>query len=185
MKMRPGPTIRLGALLVTLFAPLTAGAAEPVFLFLQLNGNDVAGEPSITQIAGEDVSNAIECLSFSTLAFEAAPSKGGGNPLYRPITITKRNNQSSPLLLQGFAQQLPVTAEFRFYRRAPGGGADERYQTVTLTQGRISSLSLASPDQLSPATAANPPTDVVSFTFTTMTWRNELTGQEFTVDLTP
>src|SRR5512138_1427183 len=86
---------------------LPARAAETVHLFLKLDGVDILGESTQISMGRE---NSIECVLFRT-GFRAPgatlPIEGG------TITIRKRIDKSSPLLLRGLVTRQVAIGVFK------------------------------------------------------------------------
>ena len=75
---------------------------------------------------------------------------------------------------------LRVQAEIRVpeivLSQPAGDGTTEHFFTVEFAEGRVSSVRRVSPDTIDPASAAEPPTEEVSFVFHNITWTYEPTG---------
>lgn len=153
--------------------------AQTVHLFLKANGEDVAGNSTITSMDRED---SIECLSFVDsvrTAREASTGMATGNRTYEPIKITKRIDKSSPLLAKALCTNEVVEGLFKFYRPNPAGdGTMEQFFTVEIQEGRIASIVRESPNVIDPAEATAPPTEEVSFVFGYIRWTYEPDGIE-------
>jgi type VI secretion system secreted protein Hcp len=167
--MRYLAPVSLAILALVVAGPSVAGAAEPVFLHLKIQGADVHGDVTLKGVEGM-----IECLSYEqelSSAAGAAPTGAGaaGGRRYQPIKITKRIDQASPLLIKALAQGQMVEGTFRFYRVAKTGTVQQFY-TVEIRQARVASVKQINPDRLVPASASQPPLEEVAFTFNTIKW---------------
>lgn len=145
--------------------------AETVHLSLKINGVEVKGESPQTSLGR---ANTIECLYYEQ-EVRAAQATGGGMPAgrrqYQPLLIRKRIDKSSPLLLKALTQNQAVEGTFRFYRPNPtGDGTTEQFYTVVIKQARLAAVRQYVPDILTPATAAQPPLEEVSFVFQSISW---------------
>jgi len=155
-----------------------AQAAQTVHLSLEIDGNAIEGESTISSLGREGT---IECSSFGENGYtpiDAASGLPAGSRQHRPITILKRVDKSSPLLWKAWANGEPVTsALFRFFRPSPvGGGAEEHFMSVLLEGGRITGMSVGSQDSLVGGPDAPPAMESVTFTFETITWTYEING---------
>ncbi len=116
--------------------------AQTVHLKLQIDGNDIEGESTISSM---DREKTIECNSFEDSLRSPTEARTGlmtGRRQYTPVVITKRIDKSTPLLFNALTMNEPVdSAEFRFFRPSSGGsGAEEQFQTILLEDARISSI---------------------------------------------
>ena len=170
-------TGRVAGLLATLgmaVLPLPVLAAESVYLYLTVDGQEIQGD--VTQAGRE---NSIECLSLSDVGFtNVDPATGAARGrVHRPLTITKPIDRASPLLQLAWSRVSNVdSAELRFYRPNPQNGSIQHYYTILLEGGYVASVSTHSPDVLDPATANRPATEEVTFVFQTITWTYGPTG---------
>ena len=119
--------------------------AQTVHLKLVIAGNEIEGE--CTSLGRE---NSIECLSFRAgvmspidTTITRVPVKGGrttGRHQHSPITILKKINKSSPLILKALCQNERIdSAEFQFYR-TDMAGSDENFFTILVENGFISKV---------------------------------------------
>ncbi len=90
------------------------------FLRLQIAGNDVHGESTVLSMDREDT---IQCNAFDhevRVPYDAARAQRTGARVHSPISIIKRTDKSSPLLMKALCLNEPVNfAEFWFFRVAP------------------------------------------------------------------
>ena len=87
--------------------------AQTVHLLLEIDGNAIEGESTIASL---ERAGTIECASFEH-GLTAPVAAGGrrGRRTHEPVTIIKRIDKSTPLLLKALCNSEPVTrAEFRF-----------------------------------------------------------------------
>ncbi len=152
--------------------------AQTVHLKLEIDGNEIEGESTISSMERE---NTIECAAFtyglSTPRDETSFTLTA-NRQHTPVTITKRIDKSTPLLLKALCRNEPVTkAEFRFFRPSPGGsGAEEQFYTVLLENGFVSSVEQESLDAITGGEKAPPMMEDISFVFRQITWTYEIGG---------
>lgn len=180
---RPCKTILPIAITLLVFAalPLTASAGMNSHLTLTLNGTLIEGDSTISSLGR---ANTIECLSFSQAGFSDT-SRLPPRRSYRPITIRKRIDRSSPLLMQGWAQNEAGSAVFRFYRASPAGdGTTQQYYTIELVNARITAISTTQADTLDPGSSNLPELEIVSFEFDQIRYTDEVNGTTFVDDLT-
>lgn len=140
--------------------------AETVHLFLKVNGKDVKGESTIHTDGRAD---SIECLTYAqsvAAVTEGASSQVTGRRQFTPVTITKRIDKASPVLLKALGTNEKIDGTFKFYRPNPAGdGTTEQFYSVVLEDGKISKIS-----QGGDSSSDLPPTEEVSFVFKTITW---------------
>ncbi len=153
--------------------------AMTVHLSLKANGEDIKGDSTITSMEREDT---IECLSFTDsvrTARERSTGMASGERSYDPIAITKRIDQSSPLLAKALCNNEVIEGIFKFFRPNPAGdGTTEQFFTIEIQQGRIASIGRKSPDVIDPAAATAPATEEVCFVFGHIRWTYEPDGIE-------
>ena len=151
--------------------------AQTVHLKLQIDGNDLSGESTIRSMEREDT---IECSGF-TCGLEVGRDMSGqitDKKRYEHVTITKRIDRTTPLILKALCYNEPVTrAEFRFYRPSSGSsGAEEHFYTILLENGFISSVQQMSSDSIIGGEDAPPMMEEISIFFQDITWTYEIGG---------
>lgn len=143
------------------------GSAGP-FLRLQIEGNTIEGESPIVSLEREGT---IDCHAFDhevRVPYDAATLQTTGARVHSPISIIKRTDKTSPLLLKALCLNEPVTsAEFMFFRPTPQG-PEENYLTILLENGKIVAIENTYPN-----------IERVSFVFQDITWTYEIGGVEF------
>jgi type VI secretion system secreted protein Hcp len=149
-------------LVVTSLAAPSAAAAEPVSLFVSIDGAAVPGD-SVAQSLGREGS--IECLALTSGANEKN-TKGVVTIQVADIVCTKRLDRATPALLRALAEQMPVQLEARFYRPSPDGdGTTQHYYSLFGSAGAVIEVAQTSPDALGFDTAGLPATERVVFRF--------------------
>ena len=94
-----------------------------------------------------------------------------GRRQYTPITIRKRIDKASPLLIKALVNNEKIDGAFKFFRPSPtGDGTTEQFYTVTIKDGHVAAITQSSPDTLGAETASQPPYEQVSFVFKTINW---------------
>lgn len=153
--------------------------SQSVSLWLITNGEAVVGNSSIES---DDRGETIECLSFVD-SVRSAREKGSGmatgRRTYDPIEVTKRIDQSSPILARSLCNNEVISGKFKFYRPNPAGdGTTEQFFTIEIEEGRIDSIRRVSCDAIDPASANVPPLETVKFVFQKIRWIHEPDGKE-------
>src|SRR5512144_3385705 len=94
--------------------------ADPVYLFLKVNGVAVEGDSMETSLGRQ---NSIECLYYRQGVAVPATSSGltSGRRTYEPLVIRKRVDRSSPQLAKALAENRRVDGTFKFFRLSPSG----------------------------------------------------------------
>lgn len=151
------------------------GGAGP-FLNLQIDGNGIEGECTITSLEREGT---IDCYAFDhkvSVPYDAATAQTTGAQVHGPISIIKRTDKTSPLLLKALCLNEPVnSAEFMFFRLSGGGGVvEEKYLTVLLENAKIIAIENVYPN-----------IERVSFLSRTITWTYEIGGVVFQDNIGP
>jgi type VI secretion system secreted protein Hcp len=145
--------------------------AQTTHLLLKINGQDIKGESSISNLERKDT---IECTSFSWAVEtprEGASSQVTGRRIHRPVAIVKRVDKSSPVLFKALCRNEKVdSAKFSFFRPNPSGnGEEEMYMTIELTEGYISAIDLRSEDATRSHSEQPAAMEEVRFVFKTIT----------------
>ena len=101
-----------------------------------------------------------------------------GLPLSTAVTIHKRIDKTTPLIIKAICNNEPVSeAKFRFFRpHMGGGGAEQHFYTVTLTGGAVVSVSQVSEDAIMGGEHAAPMMEEFSFNFFEIEWVYEEGG---------
>lgn len=145
--------------------------AETVHLFLKANGAQIKGESTQTSLGRE---GSIECIAYEqgvATAREAATGYVVGRRQYSPLTITKRIDAASPLLMKALVNNEKVEAAFKFFRPNPAGdGTTEQFYTVSFKEGNVYSIKQRVTETIHPVTAHDPPLEDVAFIFKTISW---------------
>jgi type VI secretion system secreted protein Hcp len=146
---------------------LFVGPNPGPFVRLEIDGNHVEGESTITSLEREGT---IECFGFKyDLTTPRDPASGSltGRRQHSPITIVKRVDKSSPLLYRALCHnELVTSVELRFYRPLPGGaGAEEHFYTILLENGYVCDIN-----------SVGRGLERVSFVFEDITWTYEIGG---------
>ena len=145
--------------------------AETVHLYLKSNGTDIQGESTQHSLGRQ---NSIECVYYEQevmTAREAGSGMATGRRQYKPLTIRKRIDKSTPLIAKALVENTKIDASFKFFRPNPtGDGTTEHFFTVEIKQGRVAHQKQFVPDTIVPATATDPALEEVSFVFHTISW---------------
>lgn len=151
--------------------------AEAASLKLMANGTQIEGESTTTSLGRE---NEIECIALG-LGVATAREKGSGMATgrrqWKPITLRKRVNKASPLIMKALCNNEVIEATFRFFRPNPAGdGTTEHYLTIELGEARIASVDTEQPDCLDPTSSEAPMIENVGIVFHTITMTYEPSG---------
>jgi type VI secretion system secreted protein Hcp len=145
--------------------------AETVHLYLKANGNDVKGESTQESLGRKD---SIECISYEqgvTTAREATTGMVTGRRQYSALTIRKRLDKASPLLVKALVENQKIDGTFKFFRPNPSGdGTTEQFFSVEIKNGHVSAIKQMLPNTIAQATSGEPPQEEVSFVFKDITW---------------
>lgn len=179
MKVSIKPNIYLSIVLAAiLLLPINTWAAQTVHIRLQINGNDIEGESTISSMERENTIEASAAGFNVSTPYEAASGGLTGRRIYRPFTILKRLDKSTPLLFKALAMNEPVTRlEAMFFRPAAGSsGAEEKFFTILLENARIVSIVQTSEDAIVGGQNAPPVMELISFVFQDITMTYEIGG---------
>jgi type VI secretion system secreted protein Hcp len=128
-------------------------------LSLKSNGSEVKSD-------GKD--GTIDIISYSHGATAPVDADDGttGHAAHSPVTITKRLDKASPLIIKALTMSEPIEAEFKFTRPSLGKkGPDELIYTVKLENGRVSSV-----NQSGAGDSDADPTEAVGLSYEKITW---------------
>ena len=158
--------------------------AESIALYLKINGADVQGESSIEKSAGVDRGKSIEVLGFQVEAMTPRDVATGRSSVSSrqllPITITKKIDKSSPLVLQALCQNQTVEGEFKFFRANPDTGSLEHFFTVKFEHGRVTQVKEVVHDIFDQKYMNYAPVETWSFSYGKITWTSVTGKTEFT-----
>ncbi len=153
--------------------------AQTCHLWLKADGTQIKGDSTITSLDRQDT---IECQKYEyrvETTREGASGVATGERVHRPITITKRCDKSSPLLLKALCNNEVVEGILKFYRPNPSGdGTTQQYFTIEFKEARISSIRSFQLFVMDPNTANLPELEEVSFVFGSIRWTYEPDGVE-------
>lgn len=154
------------ALLLTVAS--VCSSAPSVYLRVKAMGNDIQGGSTVRSMEREGT---IECLSYDSGATcpREASGKLTGRRTYTPVTITKRIDCASVLLMKALTRNEVCECEFRFYTTLPSGEQAHMYQ-VTLTNAYISSIRQYVPPEGAEGPGLAEPVEEVSWVFGDIKW---------------
>jgi type VI secretion system Hcp family effector len=148
-------------------------------------GSAIEAESSIHEIAGEDVSKAIEILELDgphlTVGFSKSTALAQADRSYNPIRLRKRIDSASPVLAQAAATSKRLGGTLKFYRPVAGAGGMEHFFTVKLNDARISSQRMfvpVQPEQSGESQQAEAPMEEIGIVFSQIQWKHELASKE-------
>ncbi|MEM7158123.1 MAG: type VI secretion system tube protein TssD [Myxococcota bacterium] len=148
--------------------------AETIHAFLKADSNDLKGLSTQEELGGKSLIDSIECVSYSHSAMtpsERGSNRATGRRQFGPITITKRIDKSSPLLMKALCGNEEIEGTFSFFRPKPtGAGEIEHFYDVNIKGGRISAIRQISPDTIDGQSATRPFTEEVELVFNDITW---------------
>ena len=132
------------------------------------DGKAIEGETS--QIGDAFFKGMIECTYFEqtvSIPFEAGTNvQAVSNRSHSPVQIRKRWDSSTPLLREAMKQTENLTIEFFFHRPGRKKTGDHRFFGITLTDAKIASSKMYSPDAyLNKAHDSLVPVEEILFTF--------------------
>lgn len=182
MKHTRLPRKAVTILTLLLFVQTSLGAFN-AYLELTINGSAVDGESSLNNMGGIDVSRSIECIAFNHEMFATGDAKQ--NRVHGPIKFVKRVDKSSPQLYQGFNDNAPADATFRFFRTDPNSGVTQHYYTINLTNARITGIRHWFPNTTDTIGSFLPQMEEITFTYETITIIHELSSSETSITVTP
>jgi len=143
------------------------------------NVGEVRGDSTVLSMDREGSIEAFK-LEYMVKTHIEASGMATGERSHGPVTITKRIDQSSPILHQALCNNEELEVTIKFYRPNPiGDGTTEQFYTIRLRQGRISSIRTISPSTVDESTSSLPAMEEVSFVFGTINWTYESGGIEF------
>jgi type VI secretion system Hcp family effector len=111
-----------------------------IYVQLAINGQPLSGSVSIATMGGVDVSvNHIEAHGFY---HELVALSGDRGVMLKPapITFTKRIDNTTPRLMQAWAQGQTIDAAFKFFDRHPDDGSVRPLQVYVVQQGTITAV---------------------------------------------
>ena len=151
--------------------------AEPVYLFLKVNGVAVEGDSSQTGFGRE---HSIECLYYQqgvATSPQAGSGMATGRRTFEPLVIRKWIDKSSPLLAKALAENRVVDGVFKFFRQNPSGdGTTQHYFTTEITMGRIAAITQFMTDVEEPGKLPDQPFEEVQLVFNGISWTHEIGG---------
>lgn len=113
------------------------------FAKITSNGSALSGFRSVAEMGGEDLSDYIELLSFAIGADRTVSSSGqvSGHPEYRRLTLNKRLDAASPMLLVALARGHTVEVELKMFGTsgASAGTVDLLFE-LGVKDGRVSGV---------------------------------------------
>ena len=163
----------------TTFPDIPYGGAPSVFLDLSSNGTTIEGDS-----AQKGHEGALECVYFSSSVATTQLTSGAGMATGRrthgPIVIRKRIDRATPLLAKSLVQNEVAAGTFRFYRTSDDG-TEEHFFTIAFQQGRVSSQTTYSSDNVAAAGVAgsSPFMEEVQFVYRRVSWTYEPDGIVF------
>ena len=150
---------------------------------LTLNGTALDGDTSVSQLGGVDVSDhhiEVYEVRWGASVATAGSAVRPGRAELAPVAVSKRIDQTTPLLYQGLLTGHGGGRRYQAVRERSEHGAARHRFTLAIAKARIQSIDSRSPDTFDLGTTADPAREVVTIAAGTMTWRDEVTGVEYT-----
>ena len=152
---------------------------------LTVNGTELTGDTSIGVIGGEDVSSGhIEVFEVRWGSVMPPAGAARGRLEMQPVVLTKRVDQTTPLLYQAMASNGVIMGTVKLFDTHPDSGETRLRFTLTLGKGRVQSIASCSPDGLDPAMASRPAREVVTISVSSLTYADVVGSTEYTQDIT-
>lgn len=133
--------------------------AENPHLSLKIGGAKADGEST------QYTDGQIECQSFGfgiSVPIDSATGAAAGRRQYSPITLVKRIDKASPLLMKALVTNQIIDGVFKFFRPpADGKSASEHFYTIEIKHGRVESVAQNG--------GSDVPTETVAFGFRAIT----------------
>lgn len=167
--------------LLALFGAGSADAAQTVHMHLNISGNDIECESTISSMERFGTMEASGFASNIFVPIEPATGQVVGRPQHRPIRLVKRIDKCTPLLLKALDQHETVAGRIRFFRPdVNGAGAEENFLTITIAAAHVVGMQAISEDAILAGDAAPPMLETVTLTYGQATWTYESTGGTYT-----
>lgn len=170
-------TMVVTSVLIAALLPAVCHSSPSVYMKLTIDGGEVVGESKVTSL---NRAGTVELLSYAdhvASPYDQASGMAAGRRSYEPITIRKRIDSATPLLIKALAQHQPVEASFLFFRPNPTGtGAEQHAMTVEIKTARVVAVSHLTPEVEG---ATMPVVEEVQFIFQESVWTYLPTGVTF------
>lgn len=152
---------------------------------LTLNGSALSGDVTVFEIGSVDVSAdhiEIHEVRWGAAVPVASSTARPGKPALQPVVITKRIDQTTPLLYQALFTNMAVDGDIKLFDSDPDSGGTRHRFTVKIAKARIQSIDSCSPDTFEPAVMTRPAREVVTIAAASVNWRDEVNGVEYQRD---
>lgn len=155
------------------------------YAFLTANGTAITGDSTVQEMGGDDTS--ADCLEVFettwgvTTAAEGTSGarRGSRRMVDKPISIMKRLDQASPLLLQALVENHTIAGRVDFYDTAQEDGATRKRYTIEIEGARIVEIEAVDPNTLDNLTSSLPMMETIKIVFHTVTHTEHANNQEF------
>lgn len=142
------------------------------FVWLTVGGELVTDEFSWSEIAGEDISNAIPCYEL-----KLSGAVRSSDLKFMPLEFVKPAGRSSPLIASAFIRRSTVEAEFHFFGADPNENVDSHRFTLQIGGGKVTNFTQELRTEWWAVADSRPVlTDTVQVSFSTCTWEHPLSG---------
>lgn len=146
------------------------------YLNLQVDGQDVIGLSSVTNVGGMDVSNAIEAHSFYNEISVAGRSSTG--IIHGAITFVKRPDNASIHLHRALDQGMVISGNIIFFK--PGSTGQQIVDHIwTIGGGRMVGIRTEMLNNIFPENNVAPVMERVSIGYNSLHIIDNITGAEF------
>ena len=153
--------------------------------FFTMNGNAIAGDCTVSSMGGDDVS-ADSCEIFevnwgvTTAAEGSSGARRGSRRMQdRPITIMKRIDGASPMLMQALVENQTIAGRIDFYDTSQEDGTTRKRYTIEVEGARVVDIDATSPNTLDSNLSSSPMTEKVQFVFHTVTHTDHVQSKEY------
>jgi type VI secretion system secreted protein Hcp len=152
--------------------------------YLRLTGTTQGQILGPVTLAGkEDTIEVLQAQHLVHRPLDAVTGQPTSNKKHKPVKITKRVDQTSPLLFNMWiTNEIITSCQLDFYQ--PGSqGQEVLFYTIELENAVIASIRLEQPNTLDPALSTYPITEELTFVYGKITTTHQPSGNTVMEDL--
>lgn len=167
MKLINRYTTLAAALAITATFTSISHAGLPAYMAIEGGAQgDIEGGGTGANDGEIEILAAEHLVNIPTDAASGLPS---GRRQHRPLKVTKRIDQATPLLISAMVNNENLNVVIKFYRRSQDG-TPENYYSIELTNARVSSARMWKPSTLDPASTNVPELMEFQFVYHSIRW---------------
>ncbi len=164
---------KLVCVLVAILVLVSSSSAHAAMsAYMKIKGKrGVAIVGGVTQRGREGASQIVASSHEIVSPRDPASGLPTGKRMHKPFTVTMEIDKAVPLLFKAMVSNDTLQeVSIQYYKASTGGGVEQQYYTVKLTNASISSINFRQQNTVNPDLVRYPEMVEISFTYQKINW---------------